>query len=117
MEVLLHDNAEEPIGDGESIDETDGTDHSSCVTEQQFEAFLAVLGQTPQNSSLQENQQQRECQSKETFAISSDHDYESSISQRRESGGVDYELESIYQLLLSDQNDFRLVLDLEDIWS
>ena len=31
LESLLHDDAEELIGDGESIDETDGTDHSSCV--------------------------------------------------------------------------------------
>ena len=109
MEALLYDDTEESIGDGESIDETNGTDHSSCVPEQQFQAFLAVLGQTPQNSSLQENQQQRKCQCGETLAITSDHqcDCESSI---------DYELESIYQLLLSDQNDFRLVLDLEEIW-
>ena len=108
MEALLYDDTEESIGDGESIDETDGTDHSSCVAEQQFKAFFAVFGQTPQNSSLQENQQQRKCQCGETLTITSYHqcDCESSI---------DYELESIYQLLLSDQNDFRLVLDLEEI--
>ena len=109
MEALLHDDAEEPIGDKESIDEADGMDHSSCVAEQQFEAFIVVLGHTPQNPSLQEYQQHRECQCGETLAISSDHQcgYESSI---------DYELESIHQLLLLDQNDFHLVLDLEDIW-
>ncbi|KAL9419868.1 hypothetical protein AB3S75_037601 [Citrus x aurantiifolia] len=117
LEELLCNDAQEPIADGESIDETDGMDHSSTVAEKQFEAFVVVLDETVQNSSLQENQQQRECQSKETFAISSDHDYESSISQRRASGGVDYELESIHQLLLSDQNDCDLMLDLEHIWS
>lgn len=52
LEELLCNDAQEPIGDGESIDETDGMDHSSTVAEKQFEAFVVVLDQTVQNSSL-----------------------------------------------------------------
>ena len=44
-------------------------------------------------------------------------DYGSNIFLRRESGEVDYELESIEQMLLADQNDCDLVMYLEDIWS